>query len=58
VRATVPREGMVLTRVAEDGHVRFVGEGCFDLSLCGFRDELVFLGQMHYQGRMKPVNFS
>jgi hypothetical protein len=54
----VPREGVILTRIAEDCRVRFVGKGCFDLSLRRFRDELIFLGQMHQQRSNKPVDFS
>src|SRR6266852_2303580 len=58
MRPTMPREGMILTRIAVDCRVRFFGKRRFDLSLRRLGDELVFLGQMHQQGRMKPIDLS
>src|SRR5260370_5575925 len=51
-------KGVMLTRIAADRRVRFFGKCRFDLSLRSLRDELVFLGQMHQHGRMKPLDLS
>ena len=48
----------MLTRIGVDCRVRFVGKGRFDLSLRSLGNELVFLGQMHQHGRMKPIDLS
>src|ERR1700683_28029 len=55
---TMPREGMILTRIAVDCPVRFPGKCRLDFSLCSFGNELVLLGQVHQQRRMKPVDFA
>ena len=49
---------MVLTRIAVDFRVRFAGKGRFDFGLRSLGNELVFLGQMHQRGRMKPIDLS
>ena len=49
---------MILTRIAVDRRVWFLGECRFDLSLRSLGNELVLLGQMHYKGRTKPIDLS
>ena len=49
MRPTMSREGMILTRIAVDGRVRFAGKRRFDLGLRGLGNELILLGQMHQQ---------
>jgi len=47
---------MTLTRIAADRRVGFVSECLLDLGLCRLRDELVFLAQVHQQGRMETID--
>jgi hypothetical protein len=49
---------VVLTRIAVDCRVRFAGKGRFDFGSRSLGNELVFLGQMHQHGRMKPIDLS
>src|ERR1700733_711802 len=58
VRPTMPREGMILPGIAVDRRVWFHGKCRFNLSLCCLGHELVLLGQMHENGRMKPIDLS
>src|SRR6266404_5949152 len=54
----MPSEGMMLTRIAVDCRVWFLGKYGLDLSLRRLGDELVLLGQMHQQRRIKPVDLA
>src|SRR5271154_3819953 len=58
MRPIMPREGMILTRIAVDRRVRFLSKCRFNLPLCSLRDELILLGHMHEKGRMKPIDLS
>jgi hypothetical protein len=58
VRPVVPGEGVILTRIAIDGRVRFAGERRFDFSLRRLGNELVLFGQMHQQRSMKAVDLA
>ena len=58
VRPTMPREGMILTRIAVDCRVWFLSKRRFNLSLRSLGNELVLLGQMHQQRRIKPIDLS
>ncbi len=48
----------MLARIAVDGCVWFFGKRRLDLSLRSLGNALVFLGQMHQHGRMKPIDLS
>src|SRR5271163_4334141 len=52
MRPIMPREGVILTRIAVDRRVRFLSKCRFNLPLCSLRDELILLGHMHEKGRM------
>src|SRR5271154_3316505 len=54
----MPSEGVMLPRIAVDCRVSFAGECRFDLSLRRLGNELVFLGQMHQQRRIKPFDLA
>src|SRR6202045_2822863 len=54
----MPREGMILARIAVDRRVWFLSECRFDLSLRSLGNELILLGYMHEKGRMKPIDLS
>src|SRR5271155_2594468 len=54
----MPREGMTLTRIAVDRRVWFLSKCRLALSLRSLRNELVFFGQMHEKGRIKPIDLS
>lgn len=43
----VPRERMILSRIAVDRDVRFVGKRSLDVGLRRLGDKLVFFSQMH-----------
>src|SRR5580704_1577975 len=58
MRPIMPREGMILTLIAVDRCVWFPGECRFDLSLCSLGNELILLGYMHENGRVKPIDLS
>src|ERR1700683_2421198 len=58
MRPIVTREGMTLTRIAVDRCVRFLGKCRFNLRLCSLGNELILLGDMHENGRMKPIYLS
>src|SRR5713101_3166282 len=58
MRPIMPSEGVMLTRIGVDCRVRFAGKGRFDFGLRRLGNELVFLGQMHQRGRMKPIDLS
>src|SRR5580700_1415462 len=58
MRATMPREGMILTRIAVDRRHWFLSKCRLDLSLRGLGNEVVLFGQMHQQRRIKPINLS
>src|SRR5579862_2843626 len=51
-------EGVALPRIAVDRRVCFAGKRCLDLSLRGLRNKLVFLSQVHKQGRAKIVDLA
>jgi len=48
----------MLPRIAVDRRVWFAGKCRLDLSLRRLGNELVLLGQMHQQRRIKPVDFA
>src|SRR5271170_7831571 len=52
----MPREGVILTRIAVDHRVWFTGKCRPNLSLRWLGNELVLLGQVHQQRRIKPVD--
>src|SRR5580700_9050427 len=52
MRAAVPREGMILTRIAVDCRIWFAGKCRLNFSLRSLGNELVLLGQVHQQRRM------
>ena len=58
MRPTMPREGMILTRIAVDCRVWFPGKCRLNLSLRSLGNELVLLGQVHQQRRIKPIDLS
>src|SRR5271154_3490886 len=51
VSAAVACKRVALARVTVDDGVRFTGKGRVDLSLHSLGDELIFLSQMHQNGR-------
>ena len=51
-------EGMTLPRIAVDRCVRLLSKCRFNLRLCSLGDELVLFGQMHKNGRVKPIDLS
>src|SRR6201984_3119376 len=58
VCAIMPSERMILTRIAVDRGVWFLGKRRFNLSLRKLGNELVLFGQMHEKGRNQPTNLS
>src|SRR5271163_2763375 len=52
------REGMTLPRIAVQRRIWLLAKCHFNSRLCGFGNELILLGQMHENGRMKPIYFS
>src|SRR5271170_4641701 len=58
MRPIMPREGVILSRIAVDRRVRFLSKCRFNLPLCSLRDELILLGHMHEKGRMEPIDLS
>src|SRR5256884_4078719 len=52
----MPSEGVMLTRIAIDCRVWFAGKCLLDLSLRRLGNELVLLGQVHQQRRIKTVD--
>src|SRR6266446_5666873 len=54
----MPSEGVMLTRIAVDCRVWFSGKSRLDRSLRRLGNELVLLGQMHQQRRIKPVDLA
>src|SRR6266404_9414681 len=54
----MPSEGVTLTRIAVHRRVWFPGKCRLDLSLCRLGNELVLLGQMHQQRRIKAVDLA
>src|SRR5271167_3620652 len=58
MRPTMPREGMILTRIAVDCRARFFSKCRFDVSLRSLGNELVLFGQMHQKGCVKPAHLS
>src|SRR5208282_5093337 len=51
-------ESMTLSRIAVQRRIWFLGKCRFNLRLCSLRNELILLGQMHENGRMKPIDLS
>ena len=49
---------MPLTRIAVNHSVRLPRERRLNLRLRGLGNKLVFLGQMHQNGRTKPIDLS
>ena len=47
----------MLARIAVDRRVWFAGKCRLDLSLRSLGNELVFLGQMHQERRIQPIDF-
>src|SRR5271155_1302081 len=58
MRTIMTREGMTLTRIAVDRCVRSLGKCRFNLRLCSLGNELILLGHMHENGRMKAIDLS
>src|SRR5580704_14283315 len=58
MRPIMTREGMTLTRIAVDRRVWLLSKGRFNLRLCSLGNELILLGDMHENGRMKPIYLS
>src|SRR5258708_36781685 len=58
VRPIMPSEGVTLTRIAVHCRVWFPGKCRLDLSLCRLGNELVLLGQMHQQRRIKAFDLA
>src|SRR4029077_9882765 len=54
----MPSERMILTRIAVDRGVWFLGKCRFNLSLRRLGNELVLFGQMHEKGRTQPTDLS
>src|SRR6266576_3492374 len=54
----MPSEGVMLTRIAIDCRVWFAGKCLLDLSLRRLGNELVLLGQVHQQRRIKTVDLA
>src|SRR5580700_5532526 len=54
----MPREGMVLARIAVDCRVWILSKRRFNLSLCSLGNELVLPRQMHQQRRIKAVDLA
>src|SRR5580692_3278472 len=51
-------ECVTLPRVAVHRRIWLLGKCCFNLRLCSLGNELIFLGQMHENGRVKPIDLS
>ena len=51
-------ECVTLPRVAVHRRIWLLSKCCFNLRLCSLGNELILLGQMHENGRMKPINLS
>ena len=49
---------MTLPRVAVHRRICFLTNCRFNLRLCSLGNELILLGQMHENGRMKPIDLS
>ena len=49
---------MILTWIAVDGRVLFLGERRLNLSLGSLGNELIRLGQMHEKGRIEPIDLA
>jgi len=49
---------MTLPRIAVHRGIRLLGECRLNLRLGSIRDELVLFGQMHKNGRVKPIDLS
>ena len=58
VCSVMPRESMPLTRVAINHSVRLPRERGLNLRLRGPGNKLIFLSQMHQNGRAKPIDLS
>src|SRR5216684_3055154 len=58
MRPTMPREGMILTRIAVDCRVWFLSKCRLNISLRRLGNELVLLGQVHQHRRFEPVDLS
>src|SRR5271169_773866 len=58
MRPAMPRESMILTGIAVDRCVWSFSKCRFNLGLRGLGNELVFLGQMHQKGRIKPIDLA
>src|SRR5580700_10795644 len=58
MRPVMAREGMTLTRIAVDRRVWFLSKCRFNLRLCSLGNELILLGHMHENGRMKAIDLS
>ena len=55
---TMPRAGVILTRIAVDCRIWFLSKCSSNLSLRRLGNELILLGQVHQHGRMKPVDLA
>src|ERR1700719_2364427 len=51
-------ESMALPRIAVHRGIRLLSKSRPNLRLCSFGYELVLLGQMHENGRVKPIDLS
>ena len=49
---------MTLPRIAVHRRIWLLSKCRFDLRLCSLGNELILLGQMHENGRMKPIDLS
>ncbi len=49
---------MTLPWVAVHRRIWLLSKCCFNLRLCSLGNELILLGQMHENGRMKPIDLS
>src|ERR1700690_1690154 len=58
MRPIMTRKGMTLPRIAVHRGIRLLSKRRPNLRLCCFRDELVLLGQVHENGRVKPIDLS
>src|SRR5208282_516029 len=58
MRPAMPREGMILTGITVHRCVWSFSKCRINLSLRSFGNELVFFGQMHQKGRIKPIDLS
>ena len=58
VHSVMAGESMTLPRIAVHRRIWLFSKCCFNLRLRSLGNELILFGQMHENGRMKPIDLS